>query len=43
MALTWDDLVPYEKEQGGYWAYGTDPFGADKVWVAVKPPARESD
>ena len=33
--LTWDELVSYEKQQGGYWAYGTDPYGADKVWVSV--------
>ena len=32
------DLSPlreYERQQGGYWLYGRDPFGADRVWVSV--------
>jgi hypothetical protein len=36
--LAWDELVPCEKDQRGYWLYGTDPFGADKAWVPVGPP-----
>ena len=34
--LTWDELRPYEQQQGGYWLYGTDPFGADKRWIPVE-------
>ncbi len=34
--LTWDELLPYEQQQGGYWLYGTDPFGADKRWIPVR-------
>lgn len=37
--IPWADLVPYERDQGGYWLYGTDPFGADKRFVRVQPPA----
>jgi len=37
--IAWDNLVPYERDQGGYWLYGTDPFGADKRWVPVKRPS----
>jgi len=40
--LTWDDLVPYEKQQGGYWLTGTDPFGADKRWIPVQKPAGDT-
>ena len=34
--LTWDELKPYEQQQGGYWLYGTNPFGADKRWIPVE-------
>jgi hypothetical protein len=36
--VNWDELKPYEKQQGGYWLYGTDPFGADKRWIPVEAP-----
>ena len=39
--IAWADLVPYERDQGGYWLYGTDPYGADKRWVPVKRPHEE--
>jgi hypothetical protein len=38
--LTWDELVPYERDQGGYWLYhypGCDVYGNGKIWVPVKP------
>lgn len=25
-------MRPFERQQGGWWEYGTDPFGTDKVW-----------
>jgi hypothetical protein len=31
-------MRPYEQQQGGWWEYGTDPHGKDKVWR----PAKES-
>lgn len=39
--VTWDDLRPYEQQQGGYWLYGPDceVFGGGKVWVRVARPA----
>ncbi len=37
--IAWADLKPYERQQGGYWLYGTDPYGADKQFVRVRPPA----
>lgn len=33
-ALSWDELKPYEKDQGGYWLHGR----GDKTWVAVPNP-----
>lgn len=27
----------FERQQGGYWLYGTDPTGADKRWMAGPP------
>ncbi len=41
-AVPWNDLKPYEKQQGGYWLYGTDPFGADKQWIPVRPAETEA-
>lgn len=42
--IPWDDLVPYEQQQGGYWLYGPwcDVYGKGKIWVRcqrVTPPA----
>lgn len=38
--LTWDELVPYERQQGGYWDYaGADVYGNGKTWVPVVNPA----
>jgi hypothetical protein len=38
--LPWDELVPYEKDQGGYWLYpsGCDPYSNGKIWVRVPNP-----
>lgn len=43
--LTWDELVPYERQQGGYWDYGTctDVYGNGKTWVPVRNPAMAMD
>jgi hypothetical protein len=38
--IPWDQLVAYERDQGGYWLYpdGRDVCGNGKVWVAVPRP-----
>ncbi len=38
--LPWDELVAYEKDQGGYWLYpkGCDVYGNGKIWVRVPRP-----
>lgn len=38
--LPWDQLVPYERVQGGYWLYppGCDVYGNGKIWVPVPNP-----
>jgi len=38
--LPWDQLVPYEQQQRGYWLYppGCDEYGNGKVWVPVRKP-----
>lgn len=38
--LAWGDLVPYEREQGGYWLYhsGCDLYGNGKVFIRVSKP-----
>ena len=40
----WPELDPplreYERQQGGYWLYGRDPFGADRVWVPIEREER---
>lgn len=38
--LAWEDLVPYERDQGGYWLYpsGCDVYGNGKVFVRVPRP-----
>jgi hypothetical protein len=43
--LSWDDLVAYEKDQGGYWLYpsGCDVYGNGKVWVRVPRPERPGE
>ena len=37
--LTWDELVPYERDQGGYWLYGPwcDVYGNGKIFIRVRP------
>lgn len=39
--LAWGQLVPYERDQRGYWLYGPwcDVYGNGKVFVRVQPPA----
>jgi len=36
--LAWDELVPYERDQRGYWLYGpwVDVYGNGKLWIPVK-------
>lgn len=38
--IPWDQLVPYERDQGGYWLYppGCDVYGNGKVFVRVPQP-----
>lgn len=36
--LPWDELVPYEKQQGGYWLHNT---AGPKVFVPVRKPTIE--
>lgn len=38
--IAWEDLVPYERDQGGYWLYpaGCDVYGNGKVFVRVPRP-----
>lgn len=41
-ALTWDDLKPYEREQGGYWLYwrgATHGSNDNKTFIRVSRPA----
>lgn len=35
--LTWEQLVPYERDQCGYWLYGPWCDVNGKVWVGVRP------
>lgn len=39
--LSWDELAPYERQQGGYWEYGhgEDVYGNGRAWVPVANPA----
>lgn len=43
--LPWDELVAYEKDQGGYWLYGPhcDVYGNGRIWVPVPRPADPSE
>jgi hypothetical protein len=38
--LSWEDLKPYEQQQGGYWYYpsGCDVYGNGKFFVYVPKP-----
>ena len=38
--IPWDELVAYERDQGGYWLYpkGCDVYGNGKIWVRVPRP-----
>lgn len=38
--LPWNELRPYEQQQGGYWLYprGCDVYGKGKLWVGVPRP-----
>lgn len=37
--LSWEQLVPCERDQGGYWLYGPwcGVHGEGKIWVRVRP------
>ena len=43
--LPWDQLVPYERDQGGYWLYppGCDVYGNGKVFVRVPRPEQPGE
>lgn len=43
--IAWEDLVPYERDQGGYWLYpaSCDVYGNGKVWVRVPRPERPGE
>lgn len=43
--LPWDQLVPYERDQGGYWLYppGCDVYGNGKIWVGVPKPEQPGE
>ncbi len=43
--LTWEELKPFEQEQGGYWYYpsGCDVYGNGKVWVRVPRPEQPGE
>jgi len=38
--LSWDELRPYEQQQGGYWLYPPDAgvHGEGKVFIRVSKP-----
>jgi len=43
--LSWDDLMAYEKDQGGYWLYprDCDVYGNGKIWVPVPRPGEPGE
>ncbi|MCX4885901.1 hypothetical protein [Streptomyces sp. NBC_00847] len=43
--IPWEDLVPYEQDQGGYWLYppGCDVYGNGKVFVRVPRPEQPGE
>lgn len=43
--IPWEDLVPYEQQQGGYWLYppNCDVYGNGKVWVRVPRPEQSGE
>ena len=43
--IPWDELVAYERDQGGYWLYptGCDVYGNGKVWVSVPRPEQDGE
>ena len=43
--LPWDQLVAYERDQGGYWLYppGCDVYGNGKIWVRVPRPEEDGE
>lgn len=43
--IPWDELVPYERDQGGYWLYpkGCDVYGNGRVWVRVPRPEQPGE
>lgn len=43
--IPWADLVPYERDQGGYWLYpkGCDVYGNGRIWVSVPRPERPGE
>lgn len=44
-SILWDELLPYEQQQGGYWLYpqGCDVYGNGKVWVSVPKPEQPGE
>jgi hypothetical protein len=43
--IPWDELVPYEQDQGGCWLYpaGCDVYGNGKIWVRVPRPEQPGE
>lgn len=41
-AVPWDDLKPYEQQQGGYWLYGPSVslYGEGREFIRVTRPSR---
>lgn len=40
--IAWEDLVAYERDQGGYWLHGRQYEGG-KVWVRVPAPEQPGE
>jgi len=40
--IPWDKLVPYERQQGGYWLYGPhcDIYGNGRIWIPRSAPEK---
>lgn len=43
--IPWDQLVPYEQQQGGYWLYGPgcDVYGNGRQWIGVPRPEQPGE
>lgn len=43
--IPWDQLKPYEQQQGGYWLYGPDRdvYGNGRQWISVPRPEQPGE